>query len=223
VIAACASQHSYYLNIATCLGTPGQHGDGGIAHACTSLGIPNSESQAAAYLKHTMVAALQDPLKKVADTIVSRYHVLCLDELLVSDVADAMILNRLFARLFDQGLTLVATSNREPSKLYEGGLQRPLFVPFIHRIERECIVHSMDSTTDYRLLATRTVGSYFVRLVEGHTNDDRLAAVLRHVRLIHLCMIKHSVMVRKGMLPLIRASSSFASHEVAGAHVCDEC
>lgn len=130
-----------------------------------------------------MVAAVQDPLKKVADTILSRHHVLCLDELFVTDVADAMILNRLFACLFDQGLTLVATSNRAPDKLYEGGLQRPLFVPFVHRIEKECVVHNMDSPTDYRQLATRTVGLYFVRLVEGHTNDDRLAAALRHVRL----------------------------------------
>ena len=78
---------------------------------------------------------MQDPLTRVADKVASQTRVICLDELFVTDVADAMILARLFARLFDRGVTLVATSNRHPESLYENGLQRPQFVPFITRVQ----------------------------------------------------------------------------------------
>lgn len=118
----------------------------------------------------------------MADTVASRMRVLCLDELFVTNVADAMILERLFGRLWDRGLVLVATSNRRPDTLYEGGLQRQLFMPFVRRLEAECNVHDMASPTDYRRLATRAVGAYFVRLVEGATNDDRLDSAFRQAR-----------------------------------------
>ena len=62
-------------------------------------------------------------------------QVLALDEFFVTDVADAVILARLFGRLWDRGLVLVATSNRRPDALYEGGLQRMLFVPFVDRLK----------------------------------------------------------------------------------------
>lgn len=84
-------------------------------------------------LRHT--TGELDPLKHVADDVAQGIKVLALDELFVTDVADAMILHRLFGRLWDNGLVLVATSNRAPDALYENGLQRQLFLPFIARLK----------------------------------------------------------------------------------------
>jgi protein AFG1 len=103
-----------------------------------------------------------DPLSLVAAEITSSCRVLCLDEFFVTDVADAMILHRLFAKLWEHDLVLVATSNRHPDALYEGGLQRALFLPFISKLKRACIVHDMASPTDYRKLAHHRGGLYFI-------------------------------------------------------------
>ncbi|PNG99982.1 Lactation elevated protein 1, partial [Tetrabaena socialis] len=68
----------------------------------------------------------------------------------------------LFGRLWEAGLVLVATSNRHPDDLYKGGLQRNLFMPFIHRLKLQCRAHDMASATDYRRLAQHQIGLYFV-------------------------------------------------------------
>jgi predicted ATPase len=103
-----------------------------------------------------------DPLSLVAMEITSTCRVLCLDEFFVTDVADAMILHRLFAKLWEHDLVLVATSNRHPDALYEGGLQRALFLPFISKLKRACNIHDMASPTDYRKLAHHRGGLYFI-------------------------------------------------------------
>lgn len=104
----------------------------------------------------------QDPLESVASTIASCAHVLALDELFVTDVADAMIINRLFRTLWNEGMVLIATSNRRPDDLYPGGLQRDLFLPFINNLKQVCDVHNMESTIDYRKLARHNRGVYFL-------------------------------------------------------------
>ncbi|KAL6540855.1 hypothetical protein OROMI_024738 [Orobanche minor] len=83
-------------------------------------------------------------------------------EIGVTDVADALILNRLFGHLFSNGAILVSTSNRAPDKLYEGGLQRDLFLPFIATLKERCVVHEIGSSVDYRKMTSAEEGFYFV-------------------------------------------------------------
>ena len=101
-----------------------------------------------------------NPLDAVADRFARQTRVLCFDEFYVSDIGDAMILAELLARLFDRGVTLVATSNIEPTKLYENGLQRRRFLPAIDLIERNAEVVHMGGDMDYRLRVLRRDGIY---------------------------------------------------------------
>lgn len=103
----------------------------------------------------------EDPLRIVASRMAKRARVLCFDEFYVSDITDAMILGRLLAALFERGVTLVATSNIEPSKLYAGGLQRERFLPAIELIERHAKVIRLDSDTDYRLRALERARTWY--------------------------------------------------------------
>ncbi|KAL7093214.1 hypothetical protein ACP275_11G029400 [Erythranthe tilingii] len=109
--------------------------------------------------KHRGVA---DPLEVVAGEISDESILLCLDEFMVTDVADALILNRMFRHLFSNGIILISTSNRAPDKLYEGGLQRDLFLPFIDALQERCIVHQIGSSVDYRKMTSAEQGFYFV-------------------------------------------------------------
>ena len=108
-----------------------------------------------AALKHE-----RDPLEQVAEAIALDTRVLCLDELQVTDIADAMILANLFAALFRRAVTLVATSNTAPRELYKDGLQRARFVPAIELLERHLRVWRIRGTTDYRLRELTQAGVY---------------------------------------------------------------
>ena len=107
------------------------------------------------------LAKREDPLRIVAGRIAARARVLCFDEFHVSDITDAMILGRLLAALFERGVTLVATSNIEPSKLYAGGLQRERFLPAIELIQRHTRIVRLDSDVDYRLRALTRARTWY--------------------------------------------------------------
>jgi len=93
----------------------------------------------------------RDPLLLIADEIAGQTCVICFDEFFVSDITDAMLLGTLFQALFSRGVTLVATSNIPPEKLYWNGLQRERFIPAIELIELHSEIVNVDSGVDYRL------------------------------------------------------------------------
>lgn len=96
-----------------------------------------------------------DPVPPVADSLFEEAWVLCFDEFAVTDIADAMLLSRLFERLFERGAVLVATSNVAPDNLYRDGLNRQLFLPFIDLLKQNADIVSLDAPTDYRLEKSR--------------------------------------------------------------------
>ena len=99
----------------------------------------------------TLLGERTDPLQVVADRFAARALVVCFDEFHVSDITDAMLLGGLLRALFDRGVTLVATSNEEPSGLYRGGLQRERFLPAIALLEQRTLSVNVDSDVDYRM------------------------------------------------------------------------
>ncbi|EJK48208.1 hypothetical protein THAOC_33013 [Thalassiosira oceanica] len=102
---------------------------------------------------HVDTCRSRNPILLVAQEVSSEITLLFLDEFQVTDVADAMILKQFFDELWRRGVVVIATSNRPPEKLYEGGLNRSFFLPFIDRLRRYCVVHRMgdeSDSTDYR-------------------------------------------------------------------------
>jgi cell division protein ZapE len=115
-----------------------------------------------------------DPIAPVARAIAAQARLLCFDEFQVTDVADAMILGRLFEQFFDLGVVIVATSNTPPGRLYEGGLNRQLFLPFIALIESKLDVLELNGAIDYRLHRMSGLDIYIAPL--GPDADARMDA-----------------------------------------------
>ncbi|MEO1397870.1 MAG: cell division protein ZapE, partial [Pseudomonadota bacterium] len=103
-----------------------------------------------------------DPIPPLAEDLAAEAKLLCFDEFAVSDVADAMILARLFTALFDHGVTVVATSNVQPEHLYKDGLNRSFFLPFIALVQERLQVVELASETDYRMARLSNGDAYMV-------------------------------------------------------------
>jgi cell division protein ZapE len=105
-----------------------------------------------------------DPVADVARELAVEAQLLCLDEMQISDIADAMIVGRLFEQLLDRGVIVVMTSNLSPDALYKDGLNRDLFVPFIRLIEQKLDVVEVETPTDYRLGRIRGLRTFITPL-----------------------------------------------------------
>ncbi len=104
----------------------------------------------------------RDAITYVAEKVAKEAWLLCFDEFQVTDIADALILNKFFNELWLRGTVLVATSNRPPSDLYKNGLNRQYFLPFISNLEEKyCVIHSIGSTKDYRSDAVNRQDVYY--------------------------------------------------------------
>jgi cell division protein ZapE len=114
------------------------------------------------YRQEMKNGAERDPIQRAADAIAEESWLLCFDEFHVTDIADAMILGRLFTRLFELGVVMVATSNLAPRDLYKDGLNRALFLPFIGMLEKHCIVVRLDARVDFRLEKLTGVPTWYV-------------------------------------------------------------
>ena len=110
------------------------------------------------------ISGQKDPLKVVAKNISKETEVLCFDEFYVEDIGDAMLLGRFINELFENKVTLIATSNTHPNNLYKDGLHRSRFIPAIESIKENCEVHELDSAQDYRL---RTLEQLEIFIVYG--------------------------------------------------------
>ncbi|GGX63967.1 cell division protein ZapE [Litorimonas cladophorae] len=111
-----------------------------------------------------------DPIAPVARAIASEAKLLCFDEFHVTDITDAMILSRLFEALWtNEGVVVIATSNRAPNDLYKQGLNRPLFEPFIRMMPDHLLIHPFEGDTDHRLRALTAAPIYYTPLDESAT------------------------------------------------------
>lgn len=142
----------------------------------------------------------RDAIKAVAISIAREHRLLCFDEFQVTDIADAIIMTKLFGELWKNGVILIATSNRPPGDLYKGGLNRHYFLPFIDALEKQCIVHHVDSTMDYRTFGERSVNTYFTPLSPSNTRrlHEKFISSVSSVESVTISIMMNREIIVKG-------------------------
>lgn len=161
---------------------------------------------------HVNLSSERDAIIQVATILSQEVRLLCLDEFQVTDICDALILLKFFQVLWSNGTILVTTSNRPPNDLYQDGLNRHYFLPFIKQIEIECIVKDMNSDHDYRRVMTSRRNVYFVPL------NQTTASQLQHE--FHQELIQRSVYLSSmSTSPSIQALNCNSLLEYSDIHI----
>lgn len=139
-----------------------------------------------------------DPIEPVAQDVIRDARVLCFDEMQITDITDAMIVGRLFEKLFAAGVVVITTSNRPPDDLYKDGLNRDLFLPFIALIKEKLSIYELTSPTDHRqnrlsneqvyfspadAAAKEAISNIWNDLTNGQAHEHELLVKTRKVRL----------------------------------------
>ena len=107
-----------------------------------------------------------DPFNHAAEQLIKAGHIICFDEMEVRDIADAMIVQRLFAALWNKGMVLIATSNRAPDQLYLNGLHRDRFLPFIEQINSRLTIHEIARGPDWRQQYLAEISNWHVKTLD---------------------------------------------------------
>ena len=148
-----------------------------------------------ATLKH-----VADPLHEVAKHLANKADIICLDEMHVNDITDAMLLGKLFEHLFDNEVVLVTTSNRPPQDLYKNGLQRDRFLPAIRLLEKFTKVVQMGGDDDYRLRTLEQNGVY--HLSNGSLSEQRLRNYFHQLSGVELHEDRTDIIIMQRRIPV---------------------
>jgi cell division protein ZapE len=161
---------------------------------------------------------IHDPIPVLSQDIAAQASLLCFDEFHVTDIADAMLLGRLFTALFALGVVVVATSNRHPDALYKDGLQRERFLPFIALLKEKVEVCSLNALTDYRLERMKAMRTLYYTPLGEEANSfmhQTFATLTQHAPVVENRL---HVQGRELVLPLTAGGIAMASF----AELCEQ-
>ncbi len=158
-----------------------------------------------------------DPLPELAVELAEEAWLLCFDEFHVVNIADAMILGRLFETLFEQGVVVVATSNWPPDSLYEGGLQRERFLPFVELLKERLDILMLDSGIDYRQARLKNLPVYHAPL--GPAAETALATAFAQLT-EGACATSETIAHKGREIPVAQAARGVARFSFA--ELCEQ-